>query len=142
MQFLRRLSEHFELVIFTASREDYANLVIDLLDPEGTMIAKRLYRQHCINFECKQVVNRLALFIKDLRIMENRSKRDMIIVDNLIYSYANDIENGIPIKGYYEGKEDYELKYLCEKLLNLKKFMDCPTFIENNFNLAKFYNYI
>ena len=38
----------------------------------------------------------------------------MIIIDNLIYSFATDLENGIPIKPYYEGKEDYELIYIAE----------------------------
>ena len=32
----------------------------------------------------------------------------MIIIDNLVQSFANDIENGLPIKPYIKGKEDYE----------------------------------
>ena len=94
------------MVIFTASRQDYADLVIDKLDPKGQYITHRLYRQHCVVFE--------DLYIKDLRLFSNRKKEDLIIVDNLIYSFALDLENGIPIKSYYEGKEDYELIFIAE----------------------------
>jgi CTD small phosphatase-like protein 2 len=50
------------------------------------------------------------LHIKDLRIL-NRSLAEMILVDNAAYSYAFQLENGIPILPFYEGK-DYELSAL------------------------------
>ena len=42
------MSEIFEIVIFTASRQDYADAVVDKLDPSGKLIDHRLYRQHCM----------------------------------------------------------------------------------------------
>lgn len=133
-EFLSRLSEKYELVIFTASRQDYADLVIDKIDPEGKYIDHRLYRQHCIQFE--------SLYLKDLRLISNRKKEDLIIIDNLIYSFATDLQNGIPIKPYFEGQEDYELIYIAEQLEELKSFMDCPTYLESKFKFSKFYKYI
>jgi CTD small phosphatase-like protein 2 len=82
------------------------------------------------------------LYIKDLRLFSNRKKEDLIIVDNLIYSFALDLQNGIPIKSYYEGKEDYELIFIAEQLEELKSFMDCTAYLEAKFSLSKFYNYI
>jgi CTD small phosphatase-like protein 2 len=43
------LSHFYEIVIFTAGVEEYANWVVDQLDPDGTVISHRLYRQHTIN---------------------------------------------------------------------------------------------
>jgi len=35
------------LIIFTASISAYADVIIDLLDPNKEYIKHRLYRQHC-----------------------------------------------------------------------------------------------
>lgn len=48
--FLRRLAKQFELVIFTASIDKYANAVIDALDIDKC-ITHRLYREHCTQVE-------------------------------------------------------------------------------------------
>lgn len=46
------------------------------------------------------------MYVKDLRLI-NRSLSDIVLVDNAAYSYAYQIDNGIPILPYYEGKIDY-----------------------------------
>ena len=50
---------------------------------------------------------------KDLRII-NRELKDMILVDNSINCFYNQLENGIPILPFYNNKEDSELKDLLE----------------------------
>lgn len=49
MEFLKEMGKIFEIVVFTASRQDYADVVIDKLDPERNLIDHRLYRQHCLS---------------------------------------------------------------------------------------------
>jgi hypothetical protein len=44
-EFLSELSKYYELVIFTAAMQDYADSVLDQIDREGR-IKYRLYRQH------------------------------------------------------------------------------------------------
>jgi TFIIF-interacting CTD phosphatase-like protein len=44
-EFLHELSKYYELVIFTAGVKEYADWVIDQIDPEGK-IKHRLYREH------------------------------------------------------------------------------------------------
>ena len=44
--FLKNASKHFELFIFTAAQKDYADWIIDRIDPKG-LISYRLYRNHC-----------------------------------------------------------------------------------------------
>lgn len=51
------------------------------------------------------------MHVKDLRVI-NRKETDLVLIDNAAYSYAFQLENGIPIIPYYEGKNDYELKAL------------------------------
>jgi len=45
--FLTQMSKFFEIIIFTAAQEDYANFILNQLDPQDKMIKHRLYRQHC-----------------------------------------------------------------------------------------------
>jgi TFIIF-interacting CTD phosphatase-like protein len=46
LSFLRTLSQFFEIVIFTAATKNYADQIIDAIDPNKTLIDYRLYRQH------------------------------------------------------------------------------------------------
>jgi CTD small phosphatase-like protein 2 len=41
---LSRLSKHFDILIFTASSQAYADPILDYLDPERSIIQHRLYR--------------------------------------------------------------------------------------------------
>ena len=86
-------------------------MVLDYLDPYKEYIQHRLYRENCISTE-------EGVFIKDLRIFENRNLNDIILVDNAAYSFGFQIENGIPILPFYDSKEDIELKNLTSFLKN------------------------
>jgi len=43
--FLKAVSKKFEIVIFTAALQAYADYIVDYLDPEG-LVSHRLYRDH------------------------------------------------------------------------------------------------
>lgn len=51
------------------------------------------------------------MYCKDLRVMD-RDLESIVLVDNAAYSYASQLDNGIPILPYYHGKTDFELKAL------------------------------
>ncbi|KAJ1990189.1 Nuclear envelope morphology protein 1, partial [Dimargaris cristalligena] len=61
--FLKKVSEWYNIVIYTASIVEYADPVIDALDPNGTMIQRRYFRESCIQ--------RGNNFIKDLSMIES-----------------------------------------------------------------------
>jgi CTD small phosphatase-like protein 2 len=42
--FLRGLASHYEIVVFTAASQDYADFILNVLDPDGALIQHRLYR--------------------------------------------------------------------------------------------------
>jgi CTD small phosphatase-like protein 2 len=46
--FLAAVSALFEVVIFTASQQVYAETLLNMLDPQGRHIAHRLYRDACL----------------------------------------------------------------------------------------------
>lgn len=50
LSFLKKMSQFFEIMVFTASEQSYADAVLDELDPNG-WIKHRLYRQHCVRIE-------------------------------------------------------------------------------------------
>jgi hypothetical protein len=45
---LEKLSEMYEIVVFTAGVRDYADHILDEIDPSNTIFKKRLYRNDCI----------------------------------------------------------------------------------------------
>lgn len=141
-EFLEILGKKFELIIFTASRQDYADIIIDKIDPEGKHIAHRLYRQHCNLVSSAHSTSKKDYHVKSMGVVSNRKKEDLLIIDNLIYSYAFDIENGIPIRPYLYGKQDSELQFLADALSDLKSFMDSRTYIKEKLRLDDFYNFI
>ncbi len=47
-EFIKEMSHHYELVLFTASMPTYANAVMRKLDPGGRITLPILNRQHCI----------------------------------------------------------------------------------------------
>ena len=104
------MSQKYEIIIFTASTQYYADAIINHIDPENKYISYVLTRKHCM-----QTKN--GFFIKDLRIIKNRDLKDMVIVDNLLHSFGLQIDNGIPILEFIDNQHDQELYYL-EKYLN------------------------
>lgn len=75
---LRLLSSHFELMLFTASYQYYADRVLELIDPDRTIFQYRFYRDSCIEVE-------EGLFVKDLRIIGNRKLEVKIYYISRIY---------------------------------------------------------
>ena len=112
MEFLKLISKYYEVYIFTASSEIYANLIINMLDPNNKYIRGILFREHCLQ-------TKKGIFIKDLRIVKNRNLKDMLIVDNNAHAFALQLENGIPILDWKSDRKDRELKYLMQYLLDL-----------------------
>ena len=110
-KFIKILSEYCEIVIFTASTQDYANIVIDGLDCSEN-ISYRLYRQHT------NIIN--GYNVKDLSKL-GRDISKMIIVDNIEENYYLQPENGLNISDFEGDENDNELVFLMNDLLDIVK---------------------
>ena len=101
-KFLHILNNYFTIGIFTASQKEYADAILQYLDPDKNIIKFCLYRDNCIN------VNDLAN-IKDLRIIKDIDLKKTVLIDNNMYSFAPQLSNGILINSFYGDKNDVEL---------------------------------
>ena len=132
--FLTEVSKYFDVGIFTASVKEYADAVIDFLDPNKNLIEFRLYRNNCININDK-------FFIKDLRIIQGVDIKDIILLYNSIYSFTAQLNNGILVNSFFNDKNDIELFNVYEYLINyLLKADDVRTINEQFFNFEKLLN--
>jgi len=100
LEMLKELAPYYEIIIFTAAIKGYGDAVMNLLDPDNTLIDHRLYRENCMKLN--------EVYIKDLRIL-NRDLSEVVIVDNNIVSFSHQIENGIVIPAFSGTKLDSEL---------------------------------
>jgi CTD small phosphatase-like protein 2 len=108
-EFLEEISKMFCIGIFTASCQEYADAILDFLDPKRKYIQFSLYRNSCLN------VN--GINIKDLRIL-GLSLENVVIVDNNLCSFANQLENGILVSSFYNNKNDSDLFQVMNYLIN------------------------
>ncbi|KAI0368086.1 NIF-domain-containing protein [Pilatotrama ljubarskyi] len=111
--FLRKVSQWYTLVIFTASMQEYADPVIDWLDAGRGILGRRLFRE-----SCTQLPN--GSYTKDLSIVEEDLSR-VCLIDNSPVCYSINEANGIPIEGWTHDPHD-------EALLDLLPVLDSLRF--------------
>ena len=73
--FLAKVANLFEVWIYTASAKEYADAILDKLDPKNEIFMKRLYREDCIEDENGRV-------LKDLTLITEKSTNSMVLVDD------------------------------------------------------------
>lgn len=101
-ELLLYLKDKAELMLFTASSQRYADSIVDYMDPKREIFKYRFYRKNCLQTHDNT-------YIKDLRIFQNRNLKDIILVDNASYSFANQPTNGVPIFPFSSDYQDREL---------------------------------
>lgn len=131
VEILKAANKAFEVIIFTASHSCYADVVLDFLDPDNSLIHHRFYRENCILTE--------NVHIKDLRIFANRRLQDIVLVDNAAYSFGYQLDNGIPIISWHNDVHDKELYNLIEYLRSVEKADDVRVLNRKTFRLNTFY---
>mmetsp|Transcript_2386 Transcript_2386/g.5055 ORF Transcript_2386/g.5055 Transcript_2386/m.5055 type:complete len:320 (+) Transcript_2386:209-1168(+) len=113
-EFMERLAEHYELIIYTASLSKYADPLLDILDPKQ-LISKRLFRENCVYYD--------GHYVKDLSLL-NREITQTIIVDNSPMSYIFHPENAIDCTSFFDDPFDVELWQIADFLVSIKSCSD------------------
>ncbi|RVE58431.1 hypothetical protein OJAV_G00209190 [Oryzias javanicus] len=98
-EFLKRMGELFECILFTASLSKYADPVSDMLDKCGAF-KNRLFREACVFHK--------GNYVKDLSRL-GRDLNRVIIIDNSPASYIFHPENAVPVESWFDDTSDTEL---------------------------------
>ncbi|KAH9948673.1 NIF-domain-containing protein [Amylocystis lapponica] len=112
--FLKRMGEIYEVVVFTASLSKYADPVLDKLDIHH-VVSHRLFRESCYNHR--------GNYVKDLSQL-GRPVADTIIIDNSPASYIFHPNNAVPVSSWFNDPHDTELTDLCPFLTDLAQVDD------------------
>ncbi|KAJ3557745.1 hypothetical protein NP233_g11664 [Leucocoprinus birnbaumii] len=109
-EFLRRMGELYEVVVFTASLSKYADPVLDKLDIHQ-VVAHRLFRESCFSH-------------KGNYVKLGRPISDTIILDNSPASYIFHPHNAVPVSSWFNDPHDAELTDLIPFLADLTSVPD------------------
>lgn len=113
-KFLSEMAKHFEIVVYTASLNKYADPLLDLLDPKGH-IRYRLFRESCVYYD--------GNYVKDLSLI-NRDLSQSIIVDNSPASYIFHPDNAIDCSSFIDDPSDRELDQIGSFLAGVRDVKD------------------
>lgn len=113
-EFLLEMSKHYEIIIYTASLNKYADPLLDLLDVHK-VIRSRLFRESCVYYE--------GNYVKDMSLI-NRDLTQSIIVDNSPNSYIFHPENAIDCSSFIDDPYDRELDQIGAHLVGIKDCKD------------------
>jgi len=130
MEFLHRVSKIFEVVVFTASHEAYAETLLGRMDPGRKLVPHRLFRDSCIEVD--------GNYVKDLTVVD-RDLSKTIIIDNSIQAFGFQLDNGIPVTSWFGDEEDTELLQLATFLEDIARTdLDVREILREKFMLYKY----
>ena len=114
--FLNVINNWYNLIIYTASVREYADPVIDLIDENGVLFKRRLFRT-----ECTQTPS--AHYLKDLSLIDADISK-ICLLDNSAASFAFYPDNAIPIESWKDDFND-------AALLDILPFLDALRFVDD-----------
>ncbi|VFR03034.1 unnamed protein product [Cuscuta campestris] len=107
-----------------ASQSIYAKQLLDILDPDGKYISRRAYRESCIFSD--------GSYTKDLTVL-GVDLAKIVIIDNSPQVFRLQVNNGIPIKSWFDDPSDSALISLLPFLETLADADDVRPIIAEKF---------
>lgn len=127
-EFLEAVYQKFEVVVFTASQQVYADELLNRIDPEGKYIKHRMFRESCLLVQ--------GNYLKDLHVL-GRDLKKAVLVDNSPHAFGYQVDNGIPIESWFDDPHDSELVKLEQFLQTLHGANDVTTLVRAKFQTYK-----
>ena len=129
------IKKHYNIVVYTASHQSYADGVLNYLDKENKYFHYRLYRNHCVQCD----VDGIKFYVKDLDTLNKYyNLKDVVLIDNSVLSFAYHLNNGIPIVPFIEQKDDTQLLMLAYYLLSIASFDDLTQENKKHINIEHY----
>ncbi|KAE8294033.1 CTD small phosphatase-like protein 2 [Larimichthys crocea] len=114
-EFLQSMAKIYELFVYTCAKKEYAEKILNILDPQRKLFRHRLYQDDCA---CV-----LGHYIKDLSVL-GRDLAKTVVLDNAPHTYPYHLMNTVPIKSWSGESEDRELQKLIPSLEKLSAAED------------------
>lgn len=130
--FLSFAKENFNLILFTASQKEYAEPILDYIEKREKYFCLKLFRNSCLFLDP-------GITIKDLRIFSDIPLEDILIIENNLFAFANQLNNGILLSSFFHDSNDQMLLNLIRYLTSL---LDSDDILEKNKNTFKFNEYL
>lgn len=81
-EFLQSVAKNYELFVYTCAKKQYAEKIMDILDPHRKLFRQRLYQEDC---SCV-----LGHYIKDLSVL-GRDLAKTVVLDNAPHTYPHHV---------------------------------------------------
>ena len=92
LEFLHKMKQIYELVLFSFGTSDYVNNIVNIIEKKEKFFEHILYRQHATYSD--------NIYIKNLSLL-GRDLKNIIIVDDLPQVFKFHKDNGISIKPFF-----------------------------------------
>ncbi len=124
-----------DLGIFTAALQNYAEAALKIIDPSEKFFKFKFFRDSCINIDDK-------IYIKDLSIIDNYDLKNIILVDNSLYSFYNNLQNGVLVNSFFYDGNDNQLIFAQNYILNALLLCDDVRIVnEDTYKFTKQFDY-
>ena len=121
---MEQIAGNYEVIIFTASQQVYAEKLLDILDPQNKLLT----------IDQPGLLLMRRWYLKDLTAL-GRDLSQTVLVDNSPHAFGYQVENGIPIDSWFDNDKDQELVKLLPFLARLKQLKDVRPLIREQFQL-------
>jgi len=126
VEFLREVSKTYEVVVFTMATKEYADAIIDLIDPDSSLITHRLYRQHTSGGGFLR-----EMPFKDLDLL-GRDLSKTISIDDIESNYRKHVNNALVSLMWRDDIFDEQFSdflYILNYIQN-NEIEDIPSFVD------------